>query len=126
MQWHVYHMFMHCVHIVVSDQTERCMHNAIDVCDSQCQRMLASTVSVDCCSERSCRAAITRLLFACRLVWYFHALGYVTYKLHVVLGAIFITSLVCTVIESLPATLLDDNISVPLVAAGVSYALVAM
>lgn len=47
------------------------------------------------------------------------------YSLHVVLGAIFITSLVSTAVESFPATLLDDNISVPLVAAGLSYVLVS-
>lgn len=68
----------------------------------------------------------TDRMSACRLVQYFHYLGYITCTAKVVLGAIVTTSLVSTAVESFPATVVDDNISVPLVAAGLSYFLGAV
>jgi dolichol kinase len=40
-----------------------------------------------------------------------------------VMGVICSAALVSTIIESFPATVVDDNISVPLVAAAIAYTL---
>jgi dolichol kinase len=60
---------------------------------------------------------------ACRLVQYFYLLGFIAVQATTVLPIIAATSLACTLVESFPATLIDDNISVPAVAAGLSLAL---
>eukprot|EP00892_Ulva_mutabilis_P005558 jgi/Ulvmu1/3374/UM156_0031.1 len=57
------------------------------------------------------------------LVAYFHAQGMMATSAVQAFPLIACTSLVCTGVESVPPTYVDDNISVPVVAAAVAYAL---
>lgn len=59
----------------------------------------------------------------CRLVEYFNAQGLMEVTAQRELPVIVLTSLVCTGIESIPATFIDDNISVPAAAAAFAYML---
>ena len=62
-------------------------------------------------------------LDACRFVWYFSALGYMQTCIESELSGILLIAAVCTLIESFPATIIDDNWSVPAAAAAMSHML---
>lgn len=59
----------------------------------------------------------------CRLVGYFNAQGLMEFTTQKEFPVIVLTSLICTGIESVPATFIDDNISVPAAAAAFAYVL---
>ena len=59
----------------------------------------------------------------CRLVAYFNAQGLMAVTALKAFPVIVLTSFVCTGIESIPATYVDDNISVPIAAGIVAYML---
>lgn len=60
----------------------------------------------------------------CRLMFYFFFFGYVTYNPAICVSSVLAISGACTLVESLPINLMvDDNISVPAVAAFLGYIL---
>jgi len=64
----------------------------------------------------------TAVFIACRMLYYYSALGHVQFDLWNIVPKVAFVSFVATVVESLPITkVVDDNISVPLVTMAVTF-----
>lgn len=64
----------------------------------------------------------TVIFIACRMLYYYSALGHVEFNWENTLPRVAFISVVATVVESLPITeVIDDNISVPLVTMAVAF-----
>lgn len=62
------------------------------------------------------------MLFACRMLYYYSALGHVQLDWRSTVPSVAFVSFVATVVESLPITeVVDDNISVPLATMAVAF-----
>jgi dolichol kinase len=59
----------------------------------------------------------------CRFILYFNAWGLMSMDLAALAPTLASVATVCTIVESFPATRLDDNWSVPLIAAAMSHAM---